>query len=221
MIFLELFWNLSNTNQSLFSLPITEADLTNNQQSLDRSLDKHLYLVTKQSIAGQDHWLFPQIAFSCTNQSLRASAEELLNNHFPLSSDGSPTVHSTVLGNAPAMLYSFRYPKDVVESSAKLGARVFIFKVNLDPDHYDKHPALTGQFGERTLQPAGVKEYSWLTRAELEKKVPQRYWQSLQSIILPDVLVDLEEILSDQNSTFTRTLSVLQKFEAKYSSAVN
>lgn len=175
--------------------------------------------MTKQSIGGKDHWLFPQVAFSTDNQSLRESAEKLLDTYFPLSPTGSPTIHTNFLGNVPAALYSYRYPKEVAESSQKLGARVFIFKVNLNPNHYDKHPALTGSFGERTLQPKGIQEYSWLTRSELEQKVPEKYWKAVSPIILPEVLIDLEQILSNQDSKITKTLSVLQKYEAKYATA--
>ena len=196
--------------------------MTNNCLSVDRSLDKSLYLLTKQTIGGKDHWLFPQIAFNEEDKSLRQSAERLLDSYFPKTAKGEASIYTKFLGNCPAILYSYRYPKEYAESSKKIGARVFIFKCNLDPNYSGKHKALSGNFGEKTLKPNGVKEYSWFTRNEIQQNVPEQYWKDVSKTVFPDVLIDLEKIFKNQDHKVSKISNRLQKIETKLaSSSVN
>src|SRR5699024_8987100 len=120
---------------------VTKADLTNNILSIDRSLDKHLYLLQKITLGSASHWLLPQERFSTSDRSLRETAERILAQLIP----SKPTVK--FLGNAPAGYYWYRYPKTLTAESGILGARVFFFKATLDP-----HIHIEGaNFGERII----------------------------------------------------------------------
>ena len=126
-------------------------------------------------------------------------------------------MHTKFLGNSPAGYYSYRYPKAISEQrSGALGARIFFFKANLDPNYYS-HPALKGTFGERILAPSDSTnvEYSWATRPELAKQLPAKYWSSLERFIYPDELVDLEALMQQSKRKIARLSNRLQKLESK------
>lgn len=186
---------------------ISEADLTNNTCSIDRSLDKHLYFIQKRSVGSSELWMLPQERFnSSVDSSLRQTAERALGTLFPT----RPKEQVKFLGNVPSGYYSYRYPKPIAKELGTLGARLFFFKANLYIDS-----SIKGTFGERVLSPAGGTEFSWSTRVELSKQLPTRYWSKLENIIYPDELVDLEAIMQQKKRKISRLSNRLQKLESK------
>lgn len=185
---------------------ITEADLTNNTRSIDRSLDKHLYFIQKRNVGSSELWMLPQERFNSADGSLRQTAERALRTLFP----SQPKEQVKFLGNVPSGYYWYRYPKPIAKELGTLGARLFFFKANLYVDS-----SIKGTFGERVLSPAGDNEFSWSTRAELSKQLPTRYWSRLERIVYPDELVDLEAIMQQKKRKISRLSNRLQKLESK------
>lgn len=186
---------------------IVEADLTNNTRSIDRSLDKHLYFVQKRNVGSSDFWMFPQERYnSSTDNSLRQTAERLLETIFPTLSKKQVKF----LGNVPFGYYWYRYPKPVAKELGTVGARLLFFKANLYIDS-----SIKGTFGERILSPANDKEFLWSTRAELSKQLPPRYWSTLERILYPDELVDLEALMQQKKRKISRLSNRLRKLESK------
>ncbi|XP_017471317.1 PREDICTED: 39S ribosomal protein L46, mitochondrial [Rhagoletis zephyria] len=199
--------SLSEANKFVKGSRVTKADLTNNTRSIDRSLDKHLYFVQKRNVGSSDVWMLPQEHFnSSTDHSLRQAAERAFDAIFPSHSKDQ----IKFLGNVPFGYYWYRYPKPVAKDLGTLGARLFFFKANLYTDS-----SIKGPFGERVLSPADEKEFTWSTRAELSKQLPPRYWRTLERIIYPDELVDLEALMQQKKRKISRLSNRLQKLESK------
>ena len=106
--------------------------MTNNIQSIDRSVDKHLYLVLKsgagnQSFPGSEsassQWLFPLELYKpeLDGNSLRSTLERCVTTLFPVNHDNdyimTPNmfIHFKYLGNCPVGHYSYHYPKPIKE----------------------------------------------------------------------------------------------------------
>ncbi|CAL1541776.1 unnamed protein product [Lymnaea stagnalis] len=77
----------------------TEADYKNDRHSLERKLDKSLYLLVKQNIEGKDHWILPQTTWR-NGETMRQTAERALSS---ICGD----VKVTFLGNAPCAFAKF------------------------------------------------------------------------------------------------------------------
>lgn len=89
-----------------------------------------------------------------------------------------------------------------------IGARVFFFKATIDPNTNIK-----GNFGERILPLAEGAEFSWSTRSEMAKQLPEKYWTALERCIYPDELVDLEALMQQKKRKMYRLTNRLQKLE--------
>lgn len=184
-----------------------EADLVNNQLSIDRALDKHLYLTTENKLDDghpteqPSHWLFPQLLHRFGQErSLRETADRLVGQLFPSLTQSQ----YRTLGNAPCGLHQYLYPKSVA-ASGKLGSRTFFFKLFIDPQAL---PSIE-PFGNRLLEPVLGSEkgednafrqtsYAWLTYDELAQRMGEsapRFWRTTQRMIYPDELIDLEQML--------------------------
>jgi len=162
-----------------FADTVTEADKSGDKKSLERCLDRHLLLLTKFAIGDKDRWLVPHVKHTSGEEgSLRETAEQALEQFF----GKSIFPHITIMGNAPASVYSYRYPNKIrSELEGRQGGRIFFFKVKVkNPDKLIGH-----------LQPTSlVKDYSWLTREEagqlLREEGNDRYWKQLSASLLSE-----------------------------------
>ncbi|KAI2796494.1 39S ribosomal protein L46, mitochondrial [Blomia tropicalis] len=200
---------------------VTEADLTNNRHSIDRSLDRHLYLVVRKSLGPNQHWLFPTELYNPhLDKSLRSTAERSLEQLYP---DNLDSLNVKFLGNVPATYYWYRYPKSLSdEKNGMVGARIFLFKANLDSICAKTNPLIKGKFGERQLQPKidkSVSDYGWLTRTELSKELPTKYWGTISKVIYTDELVNLDSLMQQSDKKFSRMSNRLRKIENKIANA--
>ncbi|OTF69668.1 39S ribosomal protein L46, mitochondrial-like protein [Euroglyphus maynei] len=179
-----------------FGNSITKADLSKNEKSIDRSLDKYLFLVIKTKLGANEHWLFPQEQYQPDiDKSLRQTAERALDKCFPPKKDKSPSVFVKFLGNCPSAVYSYRYPRQMIDEQKKFGARIFLFKCQLDVNKEGKHSAIQDEtFGDRILKAENYLDYSWLTRNELCQRLPKQYWKKFGLPIYPDEFINIEQL---------------------------
>lgn len=95
-----------------------------------------------------------------------------------------PDLKIKFLGNVPAAVYSYKYPKPIQKNSGFDGGKIFFFKSQL----------FTGQLDAKLLADNGVKDFLWLDRTELADLMLQekqsRYWNAINSSLLPEGLGD-------------------------------
>ena len=180
-------------------------------------MDKHLYLVIKTKFGSDEHWLFPQEQYQANmDKSLRQTAERVLEKCFPSKKDKSPSVIVKFFGNCPSAFYSYRYPRQVVDDRQKLGARIFLFKCQLDVNEEGEHSAIQDEtFGDRILKVENYLDYNWLTRNELYQRMPKQYWKQFGSTIYPDELINIETMMkSTKHRNINRLTKRLDRIEA-------
>nr|XP_027195750.1 39S ribosomal protein L46, mitochondrial-like [Dermatophagoides pteronyssinus] len=208
--------SIKEMKQFQFGNSVTKADLSNNEKSIDRSLDKYLYLVIKTKLGSNEHWLFPQEQYQPDqDKSLRQTAERALENCFPSKKDKSPSVIVKFLGNCPSAFYSYRYPRQLIDERQKQGARIFLFKCQLDVNEKGKHSAIQDKtFGNRILKAENSIDFSWLTRNELCQRLPERYWKQLGLAIYPDEIINIDKLIqSSKRRNINRLTKRLEKIE--------
>ncbi|ESO13090.1 hypothetical protein HELRODRAFT_159694 [Helobdella robusta] len=137
---------------------ITNDDRSGNTSSIDRKLDRKLYLLTNQSLGKSKHWVMP-MGVRKDNESLRQTAERILQQFC-----GSElNVH--FLGNAPCGFMKYKYPPNTYKNF--IGAKVFFFKA-----HYKS--------GELNLA-KDVAGFKWLTSEEVKQFVTPSYYRTLHN----------------------------------------
>lgn len=185
--------------------------MCNDNKSIDRSLEKHLYLSVKNNLGQNQYWMFPDEQFQPkVDKSLRSTAERVVEKCFPLNK-GKPGAYVKFLGNQPSAVYQYRYPKNVSSELGKYGRRIFLFKCQLDIN--TPNQPSEGEFGNRIMKTMNYSDYSWLTRDELQQHMPKVYWKSFGSSIYPDELINVEQLIA-KNKIATRMKRRLEKLEA-------
>lgn len=137
----------------------TEADTSNNLQSTDRHLDDSLYLLVKQNLQGNDHWVFPQAELleGCT---LKESAEKTLKS---VCGD----VQATWLGSAPQAVAKIRPSKS---HNSEDYIKLFFYK-----SWYKQ--------GDISPNKDIVADYMWVTKDELSNYCKPSYAKHLKKFI--------------------------------------
>ncbi|XP_073011354.1 uncharacterized protein [Typha latifolia] len=133
---------------------ITEADKTNDQKSLQRALDKRLYLLLYGSTFGAPDnkpvWHFPEKVYE-NEETLRLCAESALKSIL------GGLSHTYFVGNAP-MAHMVVEPKE--DSPNSLSFKRFFFKSQV--------------IGTNTLHIGKCQDYMWLTKDELLEHFPEQ-----------------------------------------------
>ncbi|XP_972780.2 large ribosomal subunit protein mL46 [Tribolium castaneum] len=145
-----------------FANRVTEADSRNDLKSLNRKLDKHLVLVTKQKVGKDNLYLLPQ-ALRQDGETLRQAAERILKD-----TCGS-NLKAMIYGNAPSAFYKYKYPCTARKDDV-VGAKIFIYFAR-----YDK-----GQLEGKQV------DYKWLDREELGKSLPSEYARSVAQMLIDE-----------------------------------
>jgi large subunit ribosomal protein L46 len=155
-------------NKFPFEPRVTEADKTNDLQSLERKLDRHLLLLVQQKLWDQKVWIMPQ-GLRVDGETMLQTAERVLKEKC------GPGLTVQFFGNAPCGIYKYKYPKRFVGNSeeASIGAKVFFFKAQYLAGHLEhKKPK--------------VEEFRWLGREELKSSLPQEYYRTISQFLIDE-----------------------------------
>ncbi|KAK2734858.1 54S ribosomal protein L17 mitochondrial [Onygenales sp. PD_40] len=152
---------------------VTEADLKGDQRSLDRLLDRTLYLLVKVKAdkglkGGQDgFWRFPHVKLQ-EKETLRLGAERAL-----LQSAG-PNMNTWMVGYHPIghQVYKARRPKQIEPGVELLGEKTFFLKGRIMAGQAD----LEGNM-------ENIVDFKWLAKDEISKFVLPQYWSSVRDML--------------------------------------
>ncbi|KAH9828636.1 60S ribosomal protein L17 [Rhodofomes roseus] len=138
---------------------IHEADIKGDVRSLDRQMERNLYLLVHgKDSAGKDVWRFPQGGVE-EGQALHQAAER------DLYAECGEDMDTWVVSRKPIGVME---PSSASASSPQ--AYVFFYKAHI----------LAGQ---ATPNGKTVKDLAWLTKEEIESRVDQQYWASVKDML--------------------------------------
>ncbi|KAN0023854.1 hypothetical protein ACTFIV_008243 [Dictyostelium citrinum] len=143
----------------------TEADIKNDRKSLDRQLDKSLYLIINKSGSRYD-WQFPSTNW-VKGESMKNTAERSLRDS--LGSNWKYFIPS----QAPCGVYKYNVEDDVQELIKAQGIKEFFYRA-----HY-----FGGNF---QINPKIVKDYLWVTKDELKEYFDEDYYNETVKLIFDD-----------------------------------
>ncbi|KAF2875314.1 39S mitochondrial ribosomal protein L46-domain-containing protein [Massariosphaeria phaeospora] len=143
---------------------VTEADTKGDLKSLNRLLQRTLYLLVKDK---EGHWVFPQDRLDQEN--LHTAAERILKQ------SGGINMNTWVVGNVPVGQHQHDFAPESLKASPnphQLGYKTFFMKARIMAGQ----PILT----ENKL---GLTDFKWLAKEEVQKAVRKDYWQSVKNML--------------------------------------
>ncbi|KAK2879518.1 hypothetical protein FQN49_000792 [Arthroderma sp. PD_2] len=144
---------------------ITEADKINDEKSLDRALQRTLYLLVKVK---QGYWKFPSVTLD-VKEDVRTGAERSL-----LQSVG-PNMNTWVVGHHPINHFVQRFTKPITDATtgAELkGEKTFFLKGRI-----------FGGQADITKNMQDVVDFKWLSKEEVQKHVMLPYWSAVKNAL--------------------------------------
>ncbi|GLV43764.1 mitochondrial ribosomal protein L46 [Carabus blaptoides fortunei] len=146
-----------------FASRYTEADHKQDETSLQRKLDRHLVLLTQQTIGKKKYFLPPQGGRQ-DGESLKQTAERILQENC------GNGLKVQFYGNAPSGFYKYKYPKTTMNTgNSAIGAKVFIY--------FAKYVA--GQVNNEN-------KCKWLDRRELATTLPTEYYENVSKFLVDE-----------------------------------
>lgn len=140
----------------------TESESKNDIRSLERCLDRSLFLIVQNG----KNWCLPRMSNE-NGESLKETAERAIQTFF------GEQFKAQVMGNAPFSHYTFKYSKKHQEDQNLRGEKVFIYKAYF-------------QEGMLDLNKEMYQDYQWLKREELLQKVDRTLQKPLSTLIYED-----------------------------------
>jgi large subunit ribosomal protein L46 len=140
----------------------TAADQTGDLRSVERQLDKMLYLLVKKNRSSHC-WQMPQGTLSEGESLLQAAKREL-------SEDCGSDLKVDFLSSAPSAFLSYHHP--LPSPSGIIGSKVFFLKA--------QHRG----GGVRVSRDQGLEDHVWLTKDEMREYVNDSYYQSVASTLI-------------------------------------
>ncbi|KAL9137638.1 MAG: hypothetical protein Q9175_001157 [Cornicularia normoerica] len=144
---------------------VTEADKAGDMKSLNRALQKTLYLVVSR---GKGQWEFPSAELA-RQESLHTGAERIIVQ------TGGLNMNTWVVGNIPIGHQVYNYSQGIVnEESGSLlrGEKLFFMKARI----------LAGQANLKDNQ-FGLEDFQWLAKEEIQKAFHPRSWNAVKNIL--------------------------------------
>ncbi|KAF2270049.1 hypothetical protein CC78DRAFT_485850 [Lojkania enalia] len=144
---------------------VTEADKTGDVKSLNRLLQRTLYLLVKNK---DGRWAFPEDRL-IKKESLHNAAERILVQ------SGGANMNTWVVGNVPVGHHQHDFLPETLKSSPnpkELGLKTFFMKVRI----------MAGQCN-LTNNKLGLTDFKWLAKEEVEKAVDKKYWHSIRNML--------------------------------------
>ncbi|PGH15447.1 hypothetical protein AJ79_02424 [Helicocarpus griseus UAMH5409] len=147
---------------------VTEADAKEDHKSLDRLLDRTLYLLVQVDQQGKSFWRFPCVSLQ-EQENLRMGAERALFQ------SAGPNMNTWMVGYHPIghYIYNLRKPKPNPETGIELrGEKTFFLKGRI----------MAGQ-ADVVGNTLGVKDFKWLSKDEIPKYVLPVYWSWVKNML--------------------------------------
>eukprot|EP00741_Cyanophora_paradoxa_P011185 tig00020554_g10805.t1 len=152
--------------ESMLLPRVTEADHKNDRKSLNRALQRRLYLIIKTEKApdGPYEWHFPE-SYWKDGETMRQAAERTSDQWF------GTEIDRFFISNAPSAHFKYPYAQDLQKKLDAYGAKAFFYHAQL----LDGEPEL----------PKGVKDYFWVTRDELSEYLHPDYLKFVADALPP------------------------------------
>ncbi|KAI5281538.1 54S ribosomal protein L17 mitochondrial, partial [Ascosphaera aggregata] len=150
---------------------VTEADLTKDYRSLDRELQRTVYLLFKIKKGEREYWHLPSVTI-VPGETLKAGAERALTSW------AGPNVNTWIVGNHPIghRVYTVRNPsvrRKLLEDGKRIGYKEFFLKGRI----------LAGQADlSLAAQDLGITDFRWLNKEEVAQAVGRRYWADIKNM---------------------------------------
>ncbi|KAI9851218.1 MAG: hypothetical protein M1838_004230 [Thelocarpon superellum] len=144
---------------------VTQATLRGDEQSLERRLDRTLYLLVQDP---NGRWRFPAAPLMM-RETLHQASERILVQA------GGANMNTWLVGRTPIGHFSFKYPlpRKIPEKGIdEVGEKTFFLKARI----------MAGQanLAENKL---GLKDFKWLCKEEVERQVQDRYWGAVKNML--------------------------------------
>lgn len=141
---------------------ITKADESNDVRSLERKLDRTLYLVVKQKSAkGAAAWRFPAKALTdAKHQNLHDVAPASVSEH---------------LGNKMDIWMVSNLPVGLYKPANAAAEKTYFLRGHVLAGNAELTDSKSGQ----------VEEFQWLTKEEIEKLMESNYWSNVEDLLDP------------------------------------
>ncbi|BAP69318.1 54S ribosomal protein L17 [Kluyveromyces marxianus] len=133
---------------------ITKADEKNDISSLERKLDRTLYLLVKD---GKENWVLPNFPVEAVNSEEKKALHETAE--IGLRRIGGEDINTWTVSNTPA---------GVIQSDKDLQ---FLFKSHI----------VAGEF--KLKDKRSIKDFAWLTKDEIKTKVNEEYFKEIQYLL--------------------------------------
>lgn len=160
---------------------VTEADKANDTKSLNRALQRTLYLLVKNK---EGQWQFPQDRLSDEHLHgvrLQNPHEATKRRHINtcqaaqriLKQTGGPNMNTWLVGHIPIGHHeaSYKEPK-TVGNLTEHGIKTFFLKARI----------MAGQVNIKENK-LGAEDFKWLAKEEVEKEVQKNYWNSIKNML--------------------------------------
>ncbi|KAK4694625.1 large subunit ribosomal protein L46, partial [Lecanoromycetidae sp. Uapishka_2] len=144
---------------------MTEADREGDLKSLNRSLERTLYLVVKGKEGG---WTFPGAVLE-KKESLHTGAERIIVQ------TGGVNMNTWVVGNMPIGHQIYNYSQAIIDRDQGIelrGEKNFFMKARI----------MAGQASLKDNE-LGVEDFRWLAREEIQSDFHERDWSAVKNIL--------------------------------------
>ncbi|KAF2197146.1 50S ribosomal subunit L30 [Delitschia confertaspora ATCC 74209] len=138
---------------------VTEADLKGDVKSLNRMLQRTLYLLVKNK---EGKWTFPEDRLA-GKEALHDAAERILVH------SGGINMNTWLIGRVPIGHHEAKYP---TAKSNELGLKTFFMKARI----------MAGQANLKDNK-LGLADFKWLAKEEVQKTVDGKYWHSIKNML--------------------------------------
>ncbi|EEA28639.1 hypothetical protein TMatcc_003008 [Talaromyces marneffei ATCC 18224] len=144
---------------------VTEADKQNDQKSLNRLLQRTLYLLVKTK---QGYWKFPSSSVGL-EENLRSAAERTL------SQSAGINMNTWFVGFHPIGHYSYKFKAPKPDPASKeliAGEKTFFLKSRI----------MAGQ-ADLQANTQDIADFKWLAKEEIQKLVLPQYYSSIKNML--------------------------------------
>ncbi|KAH8724242.1 hypothetical protein GQ44DRAFT_708859 [Phaeosphaeriaceae sp. PMI808] len=141
----------------------TEADEKNDRKSLNRALQRTLYLLVKNK---DGKWQFPQDRLQ--DEHLHGAVSRIITQ------SGGVNMNTWVVGHNPIGHYQVDYAKPIKQATGLLdrGTKTFFLKARV----------MAGQLNLKENK-LGSTDFEWLAKDELQEKVEESYWRGVKNML--------------------------------------